>query len=1473
MHLTMSPSSGEWLLRHVGDRVRFTLHAHGGVPEGWRALLRTDLGRARAARQELVATLGGARTFAGSSWRDIPLTRTEDGWSIDLALTEVGWFRAKPYAMDPEGRQHWPHGEDVGLTVHPDSYRTANTIYCAFTRMFGGTRNAAATKGASIEEQFAAFDGQGYTLIPPSGKLRDLTREIPHIVTRLGCRILHLLPITETPTTYARFGRYGSPYAAGDLVDIDPALVVFDKRSTAVDQFRELTYAAHLRGARVFLDIVVNHTGWGSTLMNEHPEWFKRKQDGEFHSPGAWGTTWEDLVELDNRFPALWEEFAESLLTWCRRGVDGFRCDAGYMVPLQAWQYIISRVRDEFPDTVFLLEGLGGAWEATESLLTQGGMQWAYSELFQNFSPREVSGYIDHSIRQGQRVGVLVHYSETHDNDRLAKRGRPWSLLRNRLSALTSQNGAFGFTCGVEWLATEKLEVHQSRGLSWGAPNNIVEELLQVNKLLEQHPAFFDGATMSRVSAPDSAVLGLLRRSAEGKDAVLVLINTDVNLPAHLMLDSDTWRNLGEPQIDLLGQNAPAIRNVDGKVTLWLAPGATYCLSRDGLIHGLGGDSYRRKRAQVAWAYGALKEVIPMEDIGPVEWQALAGWVGEDAVRFLGALGRLDATRARTDLLGALRRAAAERHLSEVVVWERNDLNRVVLVPPGHWLLVRDSAPFDASLATFNGVSSGEGAGRVGGKARTLLRLRSVAMDGHYVAAFPPRHETRHEARRETLVADLLLERFTEEGRQARGRVRFLAEEPEAEPSRTPLDGLVLLTNGRGGMARLCVDLGEVHSKYDCFLGANLHASAPTDRHVLAKRVRVWVNADGFITPLDRDNLVDFLSGPPASWSFVANAGDGRAVRIDIEADMLEGRNTTVLRFTRAKAPVPPPRRELPEERDVRLIVRLDLEDRSFHAETRRSPGAEDHFHHHTRTNGEGDRPGFVFEPAPDRRLRVYTDGGRYHAVEEWSENIPHPVEASRGMTGTGDAWSPGWFDVPLTRGKSVMLVATADAAEPRAEEVAGFAEARRAALSRAVERSGLAEEDRFGRALARALPAYLARRDQGWTVIAGYPWFLDWGRDTFISARGLLAAGMAEEVRQILFTFARFESGGTLPNMLHGEDASNRDTSDASLWFGVVCEDAAALGQRDLFEAVVPGPSPGTETGRTVTDVLRSIATGYLDGTPNGIRVDRASGLVWSPSHFTWMDTNYPAGTPRQGYPIEIQVLWIRLLRLLERLRVAPTREPWGELAERASRTLQERYWLESRGYFADQLIAAPGVSAADAVVDTALRPNFLFGISLGLMGGERARRAVTAAERWLLIPGAMRSLAPLPAEPPLAVYGVGMAEGRLLNDPNHPYWGRYEGDEDTRRKPAYHNGTGWNWLLPVFCEALVRAWDFSDAAMRASRAYLGSFDDALVNGCIGQLPENVDGDAPHGQRGTDAQAWSVSEALRVWKLLGARR
>jgi predicted glycogen debranching enzyme len=1441
--LVQTPAPGDRQVKFVGDGVRFTLRFADGrsLPPGWTARLRTTLGRASRLREETIAAVETRRTPAGAAWHDVPLTPRGDHWAVEIPLAEVGWFQAKTYALDERGWQHWPEGPNAGFNVQPAWCRTGNTIYCAWPRLFGPAKRASLVPPVPLE----ALDRAGYAVIPPSGRLRDLRKELPHIFQTLGCRILHLLPVNPTPTTYARFGRFGSPYACGDLLAIDPALIEFDQRTTGVEQFQELAFDVHARGGRLFLDIVINHTGWGSTLQERHPEWFARESDGRFRSPGAWGNVWRDLVELEHHHAEVRRVIADALLEWCRRGVDGFRCDAGYKVPRAVWQYVIARVQQEFPETVFLLEGLGGGWEDTEALLTEGGMQWAYSELFQNYDGLQVSGYLDHALRQSRRVGVLVHYSETHDNPRLAAQGRAWSLLRNRLCALTSVSGGFGFTCGVEWLATEKVNVHDSPPLNWGARENLLPELARLNHLLASHPCFFDGARLTRLSPPGAPVYALLREAANGEDAVLVLANTDTQNAQPVTIDPARLNDRGQilltaldqgTGVDLLEGPLPETSESGGRLRTWLAAAAVHCVAPRAEPAGLAGDAYRERKALEALAVETLAAHLCPEAIGAVPAARLAVLLERDCAGYLSAATYVPAVSADSDLVAELERQMGAYR--RVVTWRLADQRRVTPVPPDHWLLVEDDAPFRATLRTD--------------AAPHPCHRRSVMVAGRHVACFPPAAAPG--------PARLELERYGAGEPHVRAGLRYLAANALAAPAPGFSEsGVALLTNGRGGMARMAVNLGAVYSKYDCVLGANLHPELPVDRHVFVKRARVWANADGLLSALDAGNLTAFTPGPPACWRFLASGGDGRFAGVELRAWMVPGENTTVLQFHRP-AVAPQSGRELPAEADVRLTLRLDLEDRNFHHETQRTPGADHHFQSHchplpaaatARTSAAGGPRaprfcGFQFKPDRHRRLRVWADAGEYHPQPEWSENILHPVEAGRGQVPVGAAWSPGWFELPLPPGAVVTVRVTAEAAESAATVVTAPTNP---------EAGSVAER------LRQAARDFVVRRGGARTVIAGYPWFLDWGRDTLIAARGLLRAGFEDEVRQVLRAFGRFEERGTLPNTIHGDNASNRDTSDAPLWYGIVCEEfAAACPAADVF-AMTVGPG-----ARTVREVLESIAAHYLAGTPNGIRVDRESALVWSPGHFTWMDTNHPAGTPREGYPVEIQALWIRLLRLLDRLGSKPAGESWRDLAERAWRSCEELFWLAARGWYADVLRAAVGTSARAARADDALRSNCLVPIALGLARGARARRCVEAARQHLVIPGGLRSLAPLRVRLPLPIRA---ADGRLLNDPFAPYWGRYEGDEDARRKPAYHNGTAWVWTLPTFCEALARAWDFSPAAVAAATAYLGSVGPLLPEGCVGHLPEILDGDAPHAQRGCDAQAWSVTEVLRVAMVL----
>jgi glycogen debranching enzyme len=327
---------------------------------------------------------------------------------------------------------------------------------------------------------------------------------------------------------------------------------------------------------------------------------------------------------------------------------------------------------------------------------------------------------------------------------------------------------------------------------------------------------------------------------------------------------------------------------------------------------------------------------------------------------------------------------------------------------------------------------------------------------------------------------------------------------------------------------------------------------------------------------------------------------------------------------------------------------------------------------------------------------------------------------------------------------------------------------------------------------------------------------------------------------------------------MIHGDDDSNRDTSDAPLWFIVACAELAdRCGGMDVLR---------TRAGnRTLADVARSIARHYLQGTPNGIRVDPESGLVFSPSHFTWMDTNHPASTPREGYPIEIQALWFASLAFLERLDGDAPLPDWRQ---KLAHSILRYYRLDGHEGLSDCLHAGPGVPASAADADDHVRPNQLLALTLGAVQSPDAARDVLRVCQRLLVPGAIRSLADQRVSRRLPVQAP---DGTLLNDPEHPYWGTYRGREDTRRKPAYHNGTAWTWLFPSYAEALVRV--YGAAAQPTALSLLTASQERFSAGCIGHFCEIVEGDAPHEPRGCGAQAWSMAEYQRVLAFLRAMR
>ncbi|NLB56459.1 MAG: glycogen debranching protein, partial [Lentisphaerae bacterium] len=504
------PVPGSKLIKIRGDKITFRLTLP--PQDHATAWLRSNIGYASVRRTEIINRREQNLPILASDWTDTPMHHKGKGvFELTVHLLETGVFEAKTYFIKPgSDTPIWPHGDNTIIKVEPWQYSEANSIYSAFTRQFGAGRFPT-NNDHDREELLNNLEQEGFTVIPRSGTFRDLTKQLDFIINELGFNIIQLLPIHPSPTTYARMGRYGSPYAVLDYMNVDSALAEFDKKTTPLEQFQELLDATHARGARLILDIPINHTGWGSKLQIEHPEMFTRAPDMSFQSPGAWGVIWEDLAQLDYSQRELWYYMADVFLFWCRRGVDGFRCDAGYMIPLPVWKYIVAKVRREYPDTLFFLEGLGGKIKVMKELLENANLNWAYSELFQNYDRQQVERYLKHWSDISEHSGNLIHFAETHDNNRLAAISEINARMRTALSALTSRNGAFGITAGVEWFAKQKINVHGAPSLNWGSQNNQIKLIARLNKILKKHPAFGHDAKLSLIHKDDGTGIVLRR--------------------------------------------------------------------------------------------------------------------------------------------------------------------------------------------------------------------------------------------------------------------------------------------------------------------------------------------------------------------------------------------------------------------------------------------------------------------------------------------------------------------------------------------------------------------------------------------------------------------------------------------------------------------------------------------------------------------------------------------------------------------------------------------------------------------------------------------------------------------------------------------------------------------------------------------------------------------------------------------------
>jgi predicted glycogen debranching enzyme len=645
-----------------------------------------------------------------------------------------------------------------------------------------------------------------------------------------------------------------------------------------------------------------------------------------------------------------------------------------------------------------------------------------------------------------------------------------------------------------------------------------------------------------------------------------------------------------------------------------------------------------------------------------------------------------------------------------------------------------------------------------------------------------------------------------------------------------------LVTNGLGGYA--AGTLAQANTRrYHGLLVAALQP--PVGRALLVSKADAVATyrgtqyalscnefAGGTLTPRGFELLGDFhLDGANPVWTFaLADA------LLEQRIWMAPGRNITYLRYTlrRAGAPL-----------QLEIVPLCAYRDYHSHGHAGWAPTLDAGAADCVITAHQGARP-----------YRLGIDRGSFRTAFDWYYRFHHRLEAERGLDPDEDLFRPGVFDAQLEPGQSVTLALSAEsgAAEP-AEPALAREQRRQAALLRQVPGEAPAWVRQLTLAADQFIVARAAGRGtvSGTTVIAGYPWFGDWGRDTMIALPGLaLATGRHAEAASILRTFAGHVSQGMLPNRFpDGNKAPEYNTADATLWyFHAIAEYLAASGDTGLLAQLYP--------------VLQDIIDWHQRGTRFGIRMDDRDGLLLAGERgvqLTWMDAKVGdwVVTPRIGKPVEINALWHHaLLRMADWAtlqRDRPMAAAYALAARRAASAFGPAFWYAEGQYLYDVIDGPDGqLDDAGRRVDAALRPNQIFAVSLGtdLLTGEQQRAVVETCGRALLTPMGLRSLAP--ADP--------------------AYVPRYQGGP-RQRDGSYHQGTVWSWLLGPYALAHQRVYGDADYALEL----LAGIAPHLQDACVGSISEIFDAAAPHAARGCCAQAWSVAEVLRAWHRLQALR
>ena len=609
-----------------------------------------------------------------------------------------------------------------------------------------------------------------------------------------------------------------------------------------------------------------------------------------------------------------------------------------------------------------------------------------------------------------------------------------------------------------------------------------------------------------------------------------------------------------------------------------------------------------------------------------------------------------------------------------------------------------------------------------------------------------------------------------------------------------------LETDGQGGFASGTAGLLRTRRYH-----ALLLADRPEGRFVLVNGLEAWVQtgagefalssqayAPGTIYPNGRDHLTGFTATPWPTWQF--SLPDGTQVRQELFVSRATAE--TILAWH--------------ADRPARLTVRLLMSGRGYHALHHENPA----FDATTRQLGEA----LAWHPYPGVPFTSARGNLAWADAPLWYRNFSYAEEIARGLDDGEDLMSPGYFTADMPDAAILVL----RAGEPGIIPLAGL------------DAAGQARRNRSTRSVAAS--AYIARRGAGDTLVAGYPWFTDWGRDTFIAMRGLLIArGRLDEAAAILRAWAGHVSQGMLPNRFpDGGAPPEYNAADASLWFIVAAH--------ELIEA---GGDPAQ-----LREAAIAILEGYSAGTRFGIAMDPADGLLRAGvpgMQLTWMDAKIGDRviTPRIGKPVELQALWVNALAIAGRW---PQGDRWVAPALRARDSVVALFPDRNTGGLIDVLDAGGVPGARDCQV----RPNQVLaagGLPIPVLTPRLIAGVVALAEQALLTPLGLRTLAP--------------------DDP--AYRGRYDGGP-VARDEAYHQGTAWPWLLGPFVAAWLAAkGDTPEARAEGRLRFLPPLYAHLHTAGLGHVSEVVDGDAPHRPGGCPFQAWSLGELIRIEAMLGA--